>query len=336
MSAAAAASIPTTIRAICRTPMSFFNQLLDICNFTELRCFALILDLTVGRPQVWADIPYESFEESCVVSREHIHNAIAQLEKYKLIRIRQGDSGRRQYAVSENIQAEANAQKIRGKCSSCHTIATFESRYVAVPHAALRKLGACVDHATYVVTMMIVRDTLKWQGDRGVWIEPAEIEKADFERFTGLDSRQISNALKHATELGIITRQDRPGRASIYAAVPEAFATIDRREARVISMPSPSREKTANVKPSKSSQEPTKAGESHAIESHRSRYCYCGNCGAFAEIEAVEEQEVVQSTQTQPRKVGPVRESERKLTKSELAIERVRAKLRAEAEDIAC
>jgi hypothetical protein len=174
--------------------------------------------------------------------------------------------------------------------------------------------------------MIIVRDTLRWTGEKGVWIEPAEIERDDFKKWTGLEPRQISTALANALELGIIVREDRKGKPSLWAAVPEAFADLERREARVVAI-NAGREKSANTQPKESEEKPTKPASTHAIEPASAQRCYCAKCGEFSVIEPVSEAEAEQPAQERPPRAGPTRETGRKKTKTEEIIERLKRKL---------
>jgi hypothetical protein len=317
VSAAPVPSPSDPIRAICRTPASYFHSLLELLNYSEILCFGLILDSTVGYGQAteWAEISDEQFHSATNESKEWVLIGIARLEKFGLIRCRKNQvSGRREYALSDQLRGEADVKgrKFKGRCPQCKTIGTFATEYIAVPHPFFRKLGGCLDHASYVCLAVIVRYSLKWTGEKGVWTEWAELDLNDFERLTGLDKRAISQALAKLVDINgwrLIERFNRAGKASAYRAIPERFGKIERRGPRLVEQPA----KTEKTPPTKGdTKNPNKTAETHEFESVHKNFGFCLKCRHFVTPEEVSEEELQALEVERPPRSGPTRETKPK------------------------
>jgi hypothetical protein len=327
LSAAAQSYPPPTIRNVCKTPISYFLRLVEFCNYTELKVFGCILVNTVGQsfPTTWCEIHDDTFDEAVGVTKEWWLEALSNLtgrggQMPALIRTRKSPTtSRTEYALSEKLELEIKALTVRGKCGNCHTIGTFGTEFIPVPHAVFRRLGACIDHASFVCLMVIIRYSLKWNRERGVWAEPVQLELNDFERLTGLEPRMISLALsKLCDEDGwaLVTRTERKGRASLYEARPDRFGKIDRREARVVTMPA-NREKSQSTTDSGLHQNPQNSDKTHAFESDDRVYGFCRSCGQYGPIEQVDEVEVPPKPPEHPPRSGPPPKFGRKPRKKE-------------------
>lgn len=187
-------------------------------NYSEILCFGLILDLTVGRGTGidWALITQEEFVQATNQSWEWISGGLERLENFGYIRRRQRGKKEMEYRVAERFVGETDihVRKFTGRCPECKTVGQFQTEYIAVPHPFFRKLGACLDHASYICLAVIVRYTLKWTGKEGVWTESKELELNDFERLTGLDKSSVSKALAKLCDpdgWALVVRKDRPG-----------------------------------------------------------------------------------------------------------------------------
>jgi hypothetical protein len=320
------------LKAACFTPLSFFHRNLDL-EYTQLRCFGLITVETLGAGREFAEISTDRFAEQFSVSREWILNAIAALDASGMIRIRPSDRGRPTYAIREEyIQEAKNAGKetIKGKCPDCQKVGEFSTEFIPVPHQALRKLGGCVNSVVFRVVMVVIRYTLKWgRQSRLIEVEPSELSLNDFTRLTGLESREITTGLTEAVKLGLIGRELRSGRPSLFWAIPEKFGALDQREARQVTQPT-YREKTANAKTVKSSEKPQEPESTHENESRSFLWGRCQNCRRLVAVEPITEAEFEQSQPPpppeHPPRSGPPPDFSRKKPKKE-RIEATREKL---------
>lgn len=318
----------TTVKAACFTPLSYFTRCLDLDSQAQLLCFSLIMVETLGCGRTKDEIEMERFEKASRVSRESVYSALTTLENSKMIQIgRGGLRNRPTYSIADEYIREVHAagrEKIPGRCPDCKEIAFFESRFIPLPHAALRKLGACVDPATFKCVMVVCRYTLSWNNkERCIEVTPSELDIHDFERLTGLESRQITNGLTQAVELGLIGRQLRKGRPSIFWAQPEKFGALERREPRKLTrVASGVKEETkpGDAKTGPISQTPV---ESDANESRSYFYGQCSKCRHYVFVEPVTEEELRVSEPEKPEKpprAGPQREKKTKWDATKKAI----------------
>jgi hypothetical protein len=308
------AAPPFPIRNVCKTPLSYFQELLEHYNYTEIKLIGAVLVYTIGRGETWSEITDEMFEEATGVSDEWWRDTLEGMIRYKLIRTKKGERGRPMYALTEKLTAETQAKKIRGKCRACNEIGTFETEFIPVPHAVFKKLGACIDHASYACLLVIIRHGLKWTKERGVWAEPVELDLNDFQRLTGLERRQITDALSkicNPNKWGLVVRTERKGKPAIYRAVPERFGKIERREARVVVMPE-RRERSGNTTSKGERKKAPNSEKSNAVESESAYYAFCRSCGVYGAVDACEDEPAVNSTPGTPPRAGPLRETGKK------------------------
>jgi hypothetical protein len=339
LSAAAATFAPSGVRNYCKTPISYFLRLLEFCNYTELKVFGCILVNTVGQttPATWCEIQDSSFDEATGVTKEWWSEALDALRgkwsagvNTALIRTRSSPTtGRREYALTENLEPEIKALTIRGKCGNCKTIGSFGTEYVGVPHVVFRKLGACLDHASFVCLMFIIRHSLKNNRERGVWGEPVQLELEEFERVLGLSRRMVTEALSLLCDddgWALVERTERPGRPAIYRARPENFGRVGRREARVVVMPENRAKGHRSTTDPGLHENPQKTQETHAIESDARVYGFCRNCGHYGAVEQLEPLESPPPPpERPPRPPSPAAKPRKKERVNALA-ERFRAK----------
>lgn len=312
-----AVPIPQPIRAICRTPASYFHHFLDRCNYTEVLCLGLILDLTVGASEAWRDIDEAEFRAATrETTKATIRVALAKLVAEGLIHARKNEiTGRRQYRLSEHILAEVDPKgtRIRGRCPDCKTVGTFYSEYIAMPHPFFRKLGACLDHASFVCLAVICRYTLRWNGADGMWTDWKSLDFNDFKKLTGLDESSIQKALAKLADISgwrLIEKTGEPGKANFYRAIPERFGKIDRMGPRLVEQP---KEKKRRTPPDKGDIEnPSELQETPAIESQSKPLLLCVKCNHFIVPEDVPEEEFPTRDVSRPPRHGPNREKKSK------------------------
>ncbi len=314
----------TNIKGACFTPLSYFHRNLDL-QYTQLRCFGLILVQTLGANKPVAEITYQEFAETFGISHEWVLDALSALEKMGMIRVGRSDRGRPVYSIREEyIQEAKNAGRsaVRGKCPDCKAIGEFSTEFIPTPHQALRKLGGCVNSATFRVVMAVIRYTLKWgKESRAVEVEPTELSLDDFTRLTGLESREITNGLTEAVKLGLIGRQLRKGKPSLFWAVPEKFGSLERREPRTVSQPATRGEK-AKVESPKPEEKPNETPVADANESRAYLYGRCNACKHLVIVEPVTEEEFAlahpQKTESPPERAGPGKAYKQKPTNWDL------------------
>lgn len=341
MSAAPVLPQPTQIRSACFTPLSFFERVLDLDNYTQLRCFCLIMAETLGsrprRPS--AEIDTDDFVAACQVSREWVLEALTGLEAAKLIQISTAGHNRRSYAVAPEYIKEvelAGRTKVRGRCPDCKTIALFESQFIPVPHNALRKLGACVDSATFRAVMVVIRHTLHWNPEQRCLESTAEeLSLHDFTRVTGLESREILNGLTTAKRLGLIGQEKRKGKPSIFWAIPDALAGLRPREPRSITPRDGEPKETAKPVGAKIVEIPNESAKPIANESAPYFYARCPNCSHFVDVEEVKPEDLAPSEPEKPPRAGPQRETARKKPKFIEDLDRRLQKAIEDAEGVA-
>jgi hypothetical protein len=304
----------SSIRNACFTPVSYFSHALDLDSQAQLLCFSLILVETLGSMEKWkrsqpAEISYEQFTQTANVSREAVLNALDYLERADMIRISRSERGRPMYAIREEYIHEvqkAGKEAIRGRCPDCKTIGYFETRFIPVPHVAFRKLGACVDPATFKAVMVVCRYTLEWNKEgKCLDVVPRELDLNDFCKLTGLKNREITSGLSKAAKLGLIGRTQRPGKPSLFWAIPEQFGKLDRREPRTVSPPQSVTERMANSGSHKVQEIPTKPENTQATESKYYFYGRCASCGHFVDVEPVSEDELAHYDSQQAEKTTP-------------------------------
>lgn len=319
-------SLPgSTVRNVCKTPVSYFLRLLEFCNYTQLKVFGTVLVATVGRtpPQTWSPILDETFDKATGVSSEFWKEALVTLTRQlNLIRERYNrETGQHEYALSDKLEAEIRARTVKGRCGLCQSYGDFQTEFVPVPHAVFRLLGACIDHASFVCLMVIIRYSLKWNKERGVWGEPVQLDIEEFMRMTGLERRMVSNALAllcDAAKWGLVERVDRKGRPSTYRAIPERFGKLERRDTRTVTPAAGKRERHTTEQGLH--EKPPKSTETHANESEAPDdryYGFCRACGHFAPIE--DAPEAARAAEPPPKRAGPSRENTAQPKKSKWA-----------------
>ncbi len=315
------ASWLTSIKAACFTPLSYYERCLDL-DYTQLLIFSLVTVETLGAnpPRSSTEIWPARVDEIAATfrkSREWIYTCLQYLVDAGLLKTGKSErGGRTTYSVrDEYLQEAKNAgrKKIPGRCPDCKTVGLFSTEFIPTPHVALRKLGGCVDSATFRCVMTVCRYTCQWNREnRCIEIKPAELDLADFSRLTGLEKREITTGLTTAVKLGLIGRELRAGRPSLFWAVPEKFGALDRRELRIVTPNEGGVEKEANSEQSKNSEKPSKYANTHANESGVYFYGRCENCHHLVTVEPVSESEFADSVPKDPPKQPPARAGKQK------------------------
>jgi len=305
LSAAPISAPNLPIRAICRTPASYFHRFLHWPKQSEIICFGLILDYTIGAGTIWAPITDDEFVAATPeISKATIREALADLEERGVIWSRKSKERGAEYCISETLRAEVElgGTKIRGRCPDCKTVGMFYTRYVAVPHAFFRKLGACLDHAAYVCLAVVMKDSLQWTGKDGMWTEWVELNFDDFEQLTSLDSSSIQKALARLSDpiWGLIEKREQPGKANLYRAIPERFSKIERRGPRLVEQPKEKIKRTPPV--DENTEKPNKTVNTHGIESIHTNFGMCPRCRHFVEPEELTEEEILVEQAERPQK----------------------------------
>lgn len=290
------------LRAACFTPASYFEQLLDLDDYTQLRVLGLILVETLGaypKPRATAEITVERMAETFSVSREWILNSLSRLHDARLIVIGKSARGATCYSIAPEYVDEvksAGIRKLKGRCPDCHTVGFFSTEFYPMPHAAFRKLGGCVDSATYRCALVVARYTLSWpkkeeSKERFIEVSPAELDLADFVRLTGLEKRHILDAIATCEHLGLIGRHKRPGRPSLFWAIPENWGALQKRNPREITPPERGSKQEEKQEAVETTEITVKPAKTSADESRAWFFGRCLNCRHFVRIEPVPEEE---------------------------------------------
>jgi hypothetical protein len=323
--------IPEPYRApFCKVPLSFFYHFMGIENGAQLSLFCVILAETIGdRPgNYWAEIPNETFAKYTGVSTDWVSTALDSLENgYHWIKSRKNSRGRREYSIDDRYileVEEAGLKKRPGRCSNCKTVEMFDTRYVKVPHVALRKLGGCVGPAAFKCIMTVILRALDWKD--GLWeTKRTELDFNDFHRLSGLENREISNGIAEAVKLGLIGRELRSGKQSLYWINMKAFESLERRPARKVSPPARGVEGDAKSPTKKLSKNPVKPAETHANELGNHFYSRCPKCKVFVDVEPVTEAELIPKEPEKPPRAGPGRA---KRSPSQVSLDRSTEKMK--------
>lgn len=306
---AAAATIPTrhptNIKAACFVPLSYFEKCLDL-EYTQLRCLGLIIAETLGAhpTRTFAEIDDQRFVEAFHVSKEWVRNAVDFLETRHFIRRSYSPSGVPMYALREEYIQEvkgAGKAKIPGRCPDCKMVGLFSTEFIPTPFLALRKLGGCVDSATFRVTMVVIRHTMRMvAGGKSFEVDPQELNLHDFSRVCDLENREIINGLTEAVRLGIIGRQQRKGKASLFWVIPEGIEALGKRPFRVVTPSYGGVKEDAKETASKNDEKPVKPADTSVKESAPYIYGRCANCGHFVDVEPVSEVEFADAQPKEP------------------------------------
>lgn len=236
-------------------------------------------------------------------------DSVARLADQGLINVREQQPGRKEYRVNDWLFREAKAQKIHGRCPDCQAVGFFKTEFIPVFHLALRKLGACVDSSTFRVVMAVIRHTARWDKEKGFFVVPADLERADFERMTGLESRSVTSGISEAKIKGLIGVQHRIGKPSLYWVTPEGFAALERRQPKTATPPERTGETRPKAAREKMSEIPTKRESTRANESGWKNYALCEACGHFVDPEIIVESKVPTRETDKPTRAGPTRET---------------------------
>lgn len=325
MSAAASVPLPQQkeIRGFCPVGLSYFERLLTLNRFSEIKIFSLILVETLGKPghPTWAEITDDQFAATVNVSKEQYFDSLIALGNFGYIQTRTNSRGRREYAVAETFRDEAQAKKIHGRCPHCSDIIPIDYKFIPIPHIVLRKLTACLDAASFACLMVILRYTLHVNKERGVYALPAELDINDFTRLTQYDPSSITKALaKLCDEDGwaLVQRKIRKGKPSIFCPVLDKFYHMERREARVISMPA-NREKgerSAKVEKENPIERHESEPETEGIESNLKPYGFCRKCDRYVAVNPVSEAQFRKQQEESPPRAGPGRQKQIKTATS--------------------
>ncbi len=313
---------PPKQQAICKTPLSVFEKLLDVCNFTQVKCFAHVLNETTApdrfnKTRTWTRIKPAEFAEISRTSEDWAMVAVESLIKSGLLQAENidGHESKRRYRISPDLTAETKAEKIRGRCKECQWIGMFATEFIPMPRTFFTKLMPAVDHATFVCVAVVARFTHHWNAERGLWVEPSELTPHDF-RLTGLEPGMIKQGLDKAVELGLIKRRNRAGKPSIFESCPENWSNIEKRPLREITPPQRGAKDQAKQPSGTGTEKPTKEPETPSIESKGFRTAVCPKCERVVEIEPVSDDlhipEVLPTenqTPKQPPRAGPQRET---------------------------
>lgn len=321
MSAAAQLPPPQSkqISGFCPVGLSYFERLLSLNRPSEILVFSLVMVETIGRPghPTWAEISDEQFERATNVSREQYLDALNTLINFSYVISRRNERGRNEYKIADTFRNESEAKRVHGKCPHCRHIFPIDQAFIPIPHIVFRKLGACLDPASFSCLMVILRYTLHYAKDRGVFAIPAEININDFIRLTTYEASSITKALaKLCDEDGyaLIQRKERKGKPAIYCPALDRLYQMERREARVVVMPTTRQKGERSSKPEAPAvvqiTEPNP--ESNGNESTLNPYGFCKTCDKYVEVEPVSESEYHRQQDESPPRAGPAREKREK------------------------
>lgn len=336
MSAAPSAAPQSPKHAICKVPLSVFENLLSVCNFTQLKCFGHVLNETTapdrfGKTRTWARIKSSEFAEIARTTEEWADCAVESIVKTGLLQMEfiDGHANRPRYRISPDLTAETKAEKIRGRCKECQWIGMFATEFIPMPRTFFTKLMPAVDHATFVCVAVVARFTHHWSTERGLSVEPCELTPHDF-RLTGLEPGMIKQGLDKAVELGLIKRRNRAGKASTFESCPDNWIGIEKRPLREVTPPQRGAKDQAKEVSSSSTEKPIKQPETPTIESGRFRTAICPKCERVVEVEPVSDAEVSTDNENPMKKpIERAREGP-KQSKSAQFWESLKAKLAAE------
>lgn len=306
---------------VCKAPLSIFENLLQVFNFSQIKCLCHVLNESTKpdhfrKIRAWIRIKPAEFAEATRISEEWAMVAVNSLIKTGLLQTQDVDGmeSKRRYRINPDLTAETKAEPIRGRCKECEFVGMFRTEFVPLPRTAFTKLATGVDHATFVCTLVVARFTHHWNTERGLWTEPSELTPHDF-RLTGLEPGMIKQGLDKAVELGLIKRQNRAGKASIYESCPENWTNIEKRPLREITPPVRGAKYPAKQPSGTGTEKPIKPPETPSIESAVFRTAVCPKCERIVEVEAIADDlqlpEVLPSENQapkQPPRAGPQRE----------------------------
>jgi hypothetical protein len=267
---------------------------LDVCNFTQLKCFCHVLNETTkpdkfNKTRTWTRIKPAEFAEISRTSEEWAMVAVDSTIKSGLLRSEYVDgkeSHGTRYRINPDLKAESDAQPIKGKCKECQWVGFFKTEFIPMPRPFFTKLMPAVDHATFICVAVVARHTHHWNTERGFWVEPSELLPHDF-RLTGLEPGMIKQGLDKAVELELIKRRNRAGKPSIFESCPENWSNIEKRPLREITPPQRGAKDLAKQPSGTGTEKPIKTPETPTIESGLFRTAICPKCERVVEVEPV-------------------------------------------------
>jgi hypothetical protein len=283
---------------MCKVPLAYFTNLLEILNPAERSCFGLVLNRTIGeeavhKTQPWARIKPEEFAEVAnAVDRAYVMERVQSLIAAGWIqeRYQGGDPRKPEYSISPQLAAATRGDKIRGRCKECQNVGIFSTEFIAMPRTFFTKLAPGLDNTTFLVVAIVSRYSHEraWTGAEGLRPKQVELNLNDFERDSGLDKRQISTGIHQAIERGLIEVIERKGKPSLYRTCPENWAEVGPRPLRLVKPPLERSVNKPEAKNAKPLQKPTETSE---IQSVHFAYGYCPKCCHIVEVEPVSEEE---------------------------------------------
>ncbi len=225
---------------ICKVPVSYFTNLLEILNPAERACFGLVLNLTIGMAAVngkalqWARIRKEQFYEIAVAAdksyvMERVEDLVA--KGFVCRKYIDDDPKRPLYSISPQLAAETRGDKIRGKCKECNSIGEFQTRFIPMPRSFFAKLPLALKDDAFTVTAIVARHSHEgaWTAADGLIPKWVQLDRNDFERDSGESPNTITAGIKAAAEVGAIEVLRREGKPSMYRTLPENWDSLGKK-----------------------------------------------------------------------------------------------------------
>jgi len=241
---------------LAKVGSSYFKVFLkDTSSHAARACYGLILNETSKKgSSAWARIKREQFADNANVDKNYVGDQLEFLETCGWIRHRDPDGrpSKREYSIAPQLQTEARADKITGRCSLCKVIGQFTTSFIVMPRTFFTHLPKALKPATYLVVALVSQYSHDhaWTGPGGLIPRWKEINFNDLERDSDLSASSISEAIAEAVAYRLIERNPRPGKASEYRTLPHNWDKVPVRTLRLVNQPiKPKSPKSPKPKP---------------------------------------------------------------------------------------
>ena len=283
---------------ICKVPLSYFTEQLEIMNPAERACFGLVLNMTIGmaavngKAQTWARIRDEQFVEIAVcVEKQYVMDRVETLILRGVIlrKFLDGDPKRPLYSIHPNLAAETRGDKIRGRCKECKSVGEFPTRFIPMPRSFFSKLPLSLKNAGFLVTAIVARYSHEgaWTAADGLIPKWVDLDRNDFERDAGIGPAEITAGIKEAVGIGAIEIIRETGKASRYRTLPENWPNLGKKKLRLVTPPKRESKEPETDNPKQSIEKPAKIPVPPTIESPVYRYAFCPTCQHVVELEPI-------------------------------------------------
>lgn len=262
----------------------------------------------------WALIPYYAFASALNVSSQMFRKARAEAVRAGKIEVRRGPGGTWEYKLALDYGAQEKTEVRR--CNMCREISRqpLAQNLACIPPAYFLKFGKYATDAQFAVIGVIIGATMRVRpGKQGELFagQHAAIDVSEIAAFSGVSERHIPRAIGWAVKHAGVSREEHPGRPTVYWIESEKFQAalkiLTERKPRTLARSEPGAKdfEPDYRDPAHLSATPARELPQSNVISISKNFSLCLICGTFGSHKRVSPEVAARFEETASPRAGP-------------------------------